>query len=42
MRALLLLMLANLGRRLTEWADDRGDRHDRHIIDLLRAVLTSR
>lgn len=35
-------VLANLGRRLTEWAERHADAHDRHVIDLLREIYGCR
>ena len=40
MVVMIYQFLANLGRRLTEWAEAQGDRHERHIIDTIREVWT--
>jgi hypothetical protein len=41
-REILWLAIGNLGRRLAEWADRRGDRADRHVIELVREAWTSK
>ena len=42
MTPLLYLFIGNIARRVAEWADDRADRHERHIIDLYREAWTGR
>lgn len=37
---MIYLVLSNLGRRITEWAERQSDRHERHIIDTVREVWT--
>lgn len=39
---MIYLLIANLARRMLEWAERRRDRHERHIVDLyLEAWVTT-
>ena len=38
----LWMIIANVARRVVEYCEARADRCDRHIIDLMREVLTSK